>query len=167
MKINTNHLYHGAALIQIAEHEKFTAINALNIRGETYENAFRINQDEVVYIKYATKAKPPHSEYEFNFKASQLSDIIEISRHCSNIFIILVCVGADEICVLKKDQLDALIASRRVAKGARERQYTILVTAPRGKSLRVYMNSPGSKGKKLIPELIVARNDFPNIIFES
>ena len=33
MKIAQYHLYHGAALIQIAEHPSFTAINILKDRG--------------------------------------------------------------------------------------------------------------------------------------
>jgi len=31
LKLDDNHLYHGGALIQIAEHDKFTAINVLKI----------------------------------------------------------------------------------------------------------------------------------------
>jgi len=32
MKIRDEHFYHGAALNQIAEHEKFTAINTLKVK---------------------------------------------------------------------------------------------------------------------------------------
>jgi len=31
MNIDDNHMYHGAALIQIAEHPQFTAINSLKV----------------------------------------------------------------------------------------------------------------------------------------
>lgn len=35
MKIHDDHLYHGAALTQIAEDDQFTAINALKLGGKT------------------------------------------------------------------------------------------------------------------------------------
>lgn len=34
MKINKDHLYQGAALTQIAEHEKFTTLNAFIYKGK-------------------------------------------------------------------------------------------------------------------------------------
>ncbi len=35
MTIHDDHMYHGAALIQIAEHPQFTAINSLKLGGVT------------------------------------------------------------------------------------------------------------------------------------
>ena len=35
MNIKDDHFYHGAALIQIAEDKRFTAINALKVKGHT------------------------------------------------------------------------------------------------------------------------------------
>jgi hypothetical protein len=51
MKIHDDHLYHGAALTQIAEHHLFTAINALKIGDNTIRVAYRINDLIAVYFK--------------------------------------------------------------------------------------------------------------------
>jgi len=40
MKIREENLYHGAALNQVAEHKRFTAINALKVKGKTSRSAF-------------------------------------------------------------------------------------------------------------------------------
>lgn len=52
MKIRTEHLNLGAALIQIAEDDNFTAINPLRLQGEKINNAFLINADTCVFLKY-------------------------------------------------------------------------------------------------------------------
>jgi hypothetical protein len=49
MKIDDDHMYHGAALIQIAEHPQFTAINSFEGKLAHYENTYRINGDVAVY----------------------------------------------------------------------------------------------------------------------
>jgi len=59
----------------------------------------------------------------------------------------------------------ALIERRKDLKGADEETYTVLVTAPANKSLRVYMNVPGVK-KTQFGEITISRNDFPSVIFE-
>ena len=64
MKINKEHLYHGAALNQIAEHEQFTAINTLEINEIRSRSAFKINQKISIYLKYCTKQNN-NKEYVF------------------------------------------------------------------------------------------------------
>ena len=39
MKIEINHMYHGAALIQVAEDKRFTAINHLESDKQVQQNA--------------------------------------------------------------------------------------------------------------------------------
>ena len=51
------------------------------------------------------------------------------------------------------------------AAGGNEDQYTVLVTAEAGKSLRVYMNQPGVKNTILGKELVIPRKAFPDVIF--
>ena len=34
MKIDDDHMYHGAVLLQIAEHPRFTAINTIELSGQ-------------------------------------------------------------------------------------------------------------------------------------
>ena len=55
MKIQDEHFYHGAVLNQIAEHEQFTAINALTVYGKKVKGAYKVNNDIAVYLKYASK----------------------------------------------------------------------------------------------------------------
>jgi hypothetical protein len=66
MKINDDHLFHGAALTQIAEHPQFTAINAVRFKGVLSRSAFRINDSLGVYLKYAQKPKQPAGDYIFH-----------------------------------------------------------------------------------------------------
>lgn len=166
MKIHDDHLYHGAALIQIAEHDKFTAINELKIGGEKYTNAYRINDGIAVYFKYSMRSISTYEEYRFNFKKDQLDSLEEISKHCRSTYLALVCVKDREVCCISYGQLIDLIETRKEAKGGGEDQYHILVTAPAGKGLRVYVNAPGVKGKMQGEPLIVPRSSFPDLIFE-
>ncbi|HYD32530.1 MAG TPA: hypothetical protein VEB64_16935 [Azospirillaceae bacterium] len=166
MKLDDDHLYHGGALIQIAEHEKFTAINTLKIGSKKFSNTYRINDDSAVFLKYATNPTPSHYEYVFTFTQDHISDLRSISKHCPKTYISLVCVKDREICCITHDDLVELIASRKKSKGSPEDKYNILVTAPKGKQLKVYVNAPGMKGHMLSLKNI-ARNAFPSVIFES
>lgn len=165
MKLHDDHLYHGGALIQIAEHDKFTAINSLKIGKDKYTNAYRINDDTAVYFKYSSNPNASHREYTFSFKAEQIESLREISESCGRTYLALICVKDREICCISHAELTSLIESRKIAKGSDEDQYTILVTAPVGKGLRIYVNAPGVKGKMLGEPLIVPRSAFPNIVF--
>jgi len=55
MKIRLEHQNIGAAVMQIAEHEQFTAINSLKLNGKSISNAFLINSHIAVLCKYATE----------------------------------------------------------------------------------------------------------------
>lgn len=166
MKIHDDHLYHGAALTQIAEHPQFTAINALKIAGKPIHVAYRINDDISVYFKYATKPTPRFQEYIFTFSNEHVKELAAIAKSTPKIFIALVCVKDREICCLPYSELMELIARREKALGGPEDTHTILVTVPSGKSLRTYVNEPGKKKKILGKEKIVSRNAFPSSIFE-
>jgi len=165
MKIHDDHLYHGAALTQIAEHPQFTAINALKIAGKTIHVAYRIHDDISVYFKYATKPVPRFQEYIFTFTTDHIKELSQIAHATPKTFIALVCVKDREICCLPYSDLQKLIARREKALGASEDVHTILVTVPKGKSLRVYVNAPGKKKTILGEELVVSRNAFPGGIF--
>lgn len=165
MKIHDDHLYHGAALTQIAEHPQFTAINALKIGPKIIHVAYRINNDISVYFKYATKPTPRFQEYVFSFTQDHLNELAAIVKTTPKAFVALVCVKDREICSLPYSDLLELIARRKNANGASEDVYTIIVTAPKGKSLRVYVNEPGKKKTILGEASIVSRNAFPEKIF--
>lgn len=166
MNIDDDHMYHGAALIQIAESPQFTAINALKLGKEVVRVAYRINDDIAVYFKYATKPNAAYGEYVFTFTKDHLAELAAIAASAPKTFIALVCVKDREICCISHSTLADLAARREKAAGHPEDTLTVLVTAPENKSLRVYVNAPGKKGSILGKAVIVSRSAFPKIVFE-
>ena len=67
MKIRLEHQNIGAAVMQIAEHPNFTAINSLKVEGNPINNGFLINGDIAVLCKYASEPNGL-GEYTFSFK---------------------------------------------------------------------------------------------------
>ena len=164
MKIHDDHLYHGAALTQIAEHSQFTAINAFKDGKKISRSSFLINNDIGVYLKYSSKPTGRFKEYIFTFLKSHLTEIEEIEKRSKKAFVALVCVKDREICLVSRKELSELIEERKKEVGTSEASYTVLVVVPKGKSLRVYMNAPGVRKTKL-SEKIVARKAFPDSVF--
>ena len=166
MKIHDDHLYHGAALIQIAEDPQFTAINTFKFGTETSRSAYQINDDIGVYLKYASRPTTAHREYAFTFHEQNLAELSEIAHKVGNVFVAMVCVKAREICCLPYEDLTRLVDARKSAKGTPENQYVILVTVPSNKGFRVYVNKPRVKNKMLGESLIISRTNFPKAIFK-
>jgi hypothetical protein len=167
MHIDDDHLYHGAALTQIAEHPAFTAINAFKDATNISRSAFRVNDDIAVYFKYATKPKPPYDEFVFTFSTDNLDEVHRIAQLVPRkTFLALVCVLARHICCLPYDQLVVLLKRRTKDVGYDEDQYTILVTLDEGKSFRAYVNKSGKKKTMLGKPIVISRNKFPNQLFE-
>jgi len=166
MKIHDDHLYHGAALIQIAEHSQFTAINSLNIHGETHRSAYKINDHIGVYLKYCVSPTKPYGEYTFTFNSRHLQSLLLARSQVKTLFLVLVCVEVRGICCVSYDELTTMIENRRKYKKNEESQYIVKVTVPEGKSMRVYMDFPGQKKTILEKEIVVARNRFPGLLFE-
>lgn len=166
MKINNDHLYHGAALTQVAEHRTFKAINEVSHAGARSRCAFLINADIGLYLKYATRPKGRFKEFIFTFREEHLEELSVLKARAKKIFVGLICVSARQICCVPYKTLLALIAERKRDKGSDEALYTVLVTMPSGKSFRVYMNAPGQR-KVMIGERIIPRDDFPDVIFGS
>lgn len=164
MKIRLEHQNIGAALMQIAEHPRFTAINALKLKGALINNAFLVNGDIAVFCKYASE---PNSadEYVFTFNQEQLNNIRGANKGKHNVFFALVCVEDGEVCCLTGEQFDTLVKNRKESAKAEEDQYQILVTARKGASLRAYVNASGKKGKTAGKMTVIPRNAFPEAIF--
>ena len=162
MKINDDHLYHGAALTQIVEHSQFTAINAFTVDGRISRSSFLVNNDIAVFLKYAEKPTKPFNEYSFTFHPNHLNEIESIEQKT---FVVLVCVRDRQICCILRDELMDIIEERKREKTSDEDSYTILVTMPDGKSFRVYTNYPG-KRKKSLKQRIVSRTRFPDVLFK-
>jgi hypothetical protein len=164
MHIHDDHMYHGAALTQIAEHPAFTAIDAFKNHGEKSRCAFRINDGIGTFIKYATAPKGRYTEYLFTCQKAHLGELEMLRGKCGKVFAVLVCIKDKEICVLSDAELTKLIALRQKVFGGPEDQYQIIVTAPANKQFRVYVNRPGVKGK-MMGEIKVKRKAFPDALF--
>lgn len=165
MHIDDDHLYHGAALIQIAESPQFTAINSLKIAKRVLGMAYLINDDVAVYLKYASKPNDAHEEYVFTFAEDHLSDLGKTAHKYDKTFIALVCVQERTICCISYAQLMELQTAREKSAGHKENFLSLLVTAPKNKQLRVSVNAAHQKNK-YAKEMKVARNAFPGVIFE-
>ena len=165
MKIRLEHQNIGAAVMQIAEHPQFTAINAFEIGGNAINNAFLVNSDIVVFCKYSSETNSV-GEYVFTFNNEHMGNIAVAKKNYQNVFLGLVCVKDGEICCLSGSQFDTLINNRKKSAKIGEDQYQILVTAKQGASFRAYINAASKKGKTAGKMLTIARKAFPDTIFD-
>ena len=165
MRIADDHMYHGAALLQIAEHPAFTAINSIEVLGQRSRSAYRINDNIGIFLKYASRPSKNLGEYAFTFTDTHLEELDEIDSQMANTFIALVCVKDREIACLPLARLQKMVKRRRKEKGGLEEQYVVLVTAPDGKGLRAYVNWPERRNTILGKELIIRRQSFPDALF--
>jgi hypothetical protein len=169
LRIDKNHLYHGAALLQIAEDPHFKAVNSILTKRGPSRSAYEIlgqgKRRSAVFLKFATTPTQAFEEYVFNFNRDQLAELEEIASVVPRVFLALICVTARHICCLPYEELLNLISGRRERKGSKEAIYTLLVTMPKNKSFRVYMNVPGRR-KQQFGEIVISRNDFPSVMFE-
>ena len=164
MKINNDHMYHGAALTQIAEHPQFTAINSVHLGERLSRCAFRINDNIGVYLKYAT-SPGPFNDYVFSFNEEAKDELGYLSNVTDNVFIALVCVKARQICCISNKEFCDWLKRRQKARGEDEKISTILVRLPDGKAFRINMNQPGRRGKYLDKSQLIPRNRFPKVLF--
>lgn len=164
MKIHDDHLYHGAALTQIAEHKQFTSINALSVKGRRFSNVYVIN-NHLIHLKYASNPRGTLKEYQFTFNSDHLAMLEDADEHGNEFVIALVCVKDREICALPYKELQRLIELRQAAVGNVEDQYVVLLSLPKDSAFRVSIAAPGRRGVALGKELKIARNKFPNCLF--
>lgn len=167
MLIDDQDLYHGAALAQIARHPQFTSINVWKLRGKPSRSAFVINDDIGIYVKYAGRPKGGFKEYQFTFREDHFDELTKLRARRERCFVVLVCVKGRQICCLPVKALDRLRERRRQEVGDAEDVFTVLATIQKGRRFRVYVNSPGTRGKMLGDPLIVSRNSFPNRLFKA
>lgn len=135
------------------------------LNGQPAHNAFRVNDNIGVYLKYSSVPVSKYREYRFTFTSGHLDLLQKLATVTGRVFVAMVCIKGREICSLPYDSLLELVERRRKAKGATEGQYVIPVVLPDGKSFRVYINTPGEKGTILGKQLVVARRDFPSALF--
>ena len=163
MKINDDHMYHGAALTQVAEHDLFTSINAVRFSDRLSRSSFRINETIGLFLKYA--GKRIGSDYIFTFSKENKKELESLKRRCELVFISMVCVEDRQICCISLDEFNAWLKKRSAALRKHEDISTVLVNLLRGKAFRVNMNQPGRKKIYLSSPQIVPRNRFPNVLF--
>lgn len=152
--------------MQIAEHNQFTAINALELNGAIANNAFVVNHNIAVFCKYASEPNGI-GEYQFTFNKEHLDSIKKSKRKFKKQFLGLVCVEDGEICCLSRKQFNRLKQNRKIsAKNKEEDQYVILVKIKPRASLRAYTNAAGKKGTIAGKMLTISRKAFPEKIFD-
>lgn len=168
MKIDDDHMYHGAALVQIAEDPYFTTIKPLRLRGRTSRSSFVVNRNIGVYLKYARKPRGNFKEYWFTFFSKNLTELKKLAEGGRHVFLGLICVKGREICCLPLGDFMEMVETRRRAIGKSEGRYNILVSMPKRAQFRVCMTEPDARGSVLEggPRLI-PRQDFPTRLFGS
>lgn len=164
MKIRTQHQTLGSALMQIAEHDSFTAINPLKLRNEKVTNAFVINNGTCIFLKHGNEPLP-NGEFQFTFTTDQLLAIEEAEEHYA-VFICLVCVEEQEICGLEAAELHQLIAARRATTEGDEESYKVLVLPQARGRLRAYTNAAGRRLVRALKPLVISRSRFPSFLFD-
>ncbi|HBA65619.1 MAG TPA: hypothetical protein DCZ48_05460 [Methylococcaceae bacterium] len=112
MKIRLEHQNIGAAVMQIAEHEQFTAINSLKLNSSPVSNAFLINSHIAFLCKYASEPNG-NGEYVFTFTEDQMNTLSLLLPKHDCLFLGLVCVEGGEICCLSKAQFQELLNYRK------------------------------------------------------
>ncbi len=100
MKIDKDHLYYGAAVLQVAEDDRYTSINQFRKKGKTVRCACVVNNDMGLYLSYrARKSRTAKwdvgkaDEYPIQLDSGELSKIDDLSRQYPNTFLGLICVG--------------------------------------------------------------------------
>lgn len=144
MKIQDLHLFHGAALTQIVEHNSFKALN----RATPKYGHYLVNTDRHLFVKYRTATKSP---WQHTLSPDELKAISDAINKYGKVFLCLVC-GTTSVCALDATEI-AIVVDLTSATSQ-----TILVEVPAGGSCHV----SGSKGKlkKTVPH-----NSFPNKLF--
>ena len=170
VKIFNRHLYHGSALLQVAEHEEFTSINRVDLDHTEHHSAFEVNEGVGIFLKYAT-TPTDNGEYQFGFTGANLDDIDALKGDLGDAYAVLVIHdairGNKEICCIThyqlfwlKRQRDARIAELRRAK---VEGVTVYVRVRRNRPFYVSVKYPDGSGGNWYYE--VPKNSFPNKIF--
>ncbi|MFI8201794.1 hypothetical protein [Streptomyces sp. NPDC085937] len=129
---------HGAALVAIADSEKFTALNRASVNYGHYV----VNHDRHLFIKYSSGEGP--RDYPFTFSCEDKQRIT--SEPASLVFAVLVC-GNEVVTGITRDELSQLIPLTAAASS------TVKVAARQGRQLKV----SGPKGQ--LP--LISRASFP------
>lgn len=177
-QIANRHMFHGAALTRIAEHEEFTSINRMPLEHSEHRSAFSVigkNGKIGIFLKYATSAD---GEYKFSFSWENLEDVRELNGSHDKTYMLLVCLEgkargnvrlqSGEICCVPYAMLSELKGNRdRRNKELRRREedrVDLYVVIKRGQPFEVNVKAPEQQTyawRRNVP-----RSYFPNRIFD-
>ena len=173
MKINQYHLYHGAVLIQIAEHPSFTAINVIRDSGKVVRCAYWVNDNIGIYLRYRTVPERRTtmqgrnaSLYQFQFGNEALTRLGSMHRKSHAMFLCMVCVEDSQICCVPYESFNTLVKWRKARMRRSERTFILTVELLPGCGFRVYGTAPNSRRAPRGEPILVARGDFPSRLFE-
>ena len=175
VNIDKDHLYYGAACLQVAEDDRYTSINQFRSNNRRVRCTYVVNNDIGLYLTYrgerSRRAKwdgdRTADEYLFTFDAGEIAKIDELCSRYPNTYLGLVCVQNERICCLSNRELRELIALRRADAGVQEDSYVIVVAIFPGTrmSMKVFVTPLGKRNRYLGKPLIVAECAFPSKIF--
>lgn len=130
-------------------------------------SAFVINDDVGIYIKYATRPRTRHKEFQFRFDYDHFAELEKLRAKRDRCFVVLVCVKAEEICCMPARTVLRLRKLHLAAGKFDTPEFVLIVTARKRRRFRVYVNKPGARGVYLTEPIIVPRNAFPDHLFEA
>lgn len=177
MKIDDDHLFYGAAVLQVAEDDQYTSINQFEERvgrsSRKVRCAYVVNNNIGLYVKYRGEPRTAKwtegkaDEYLFHFNSSERQKLDKLAGRYPNCFVALICVRNRTIICLSLTEFRSLVAGRRKELDYEEETYVIVVANfPKSRTRpKVYVTPPGSRNKVLNEPLIVPENAYPRKIF--
>ena len=185
-EIRDKHMYHGAAIWQIADHPQFTAINRVGLftqGGNASYSAYIVetmgNQKTGVYIKTADSplevpgpSSPPNdfkSYYQFGFDSNAKGHLNALASECHKTFVLMVCELDRHVCCLAyADFLSIVQQQRKHLPKGETATTTLRVNLETRKGFRVNTITPHTRSGKYLLDSPkeIPRSDFPDKIFE-
>jgi len=137
--------YHGVALARLVQ-DSGTALS-IRARKETSHCAYAINDDRIIFVKYATSRMSP---WRFGFSAEQRNELDALYAEFPPTWIVLVCGGEGVLTIPWSDVLAGLL------KENDEGAFSLQASRKRGQKFRL-------SGARDTP-LLISENDFPTSV---
>ncbi len=144
MKVKKKDLFHGAALTQIVEDPRFTALNKAD---EKYGH-YQVNHNKRLLVKHASNDEAP---WIFTIQPDDIDTVVADISSDQDSFLCLVC-GQTTICILTTEEFETVVDTSGTAP------QRIKVECPPASGMRV----SGSNGSM---DSVIPHNAFPRKIF--
>jgi hypothetical protein len=162
MKIDKEDLYYGAAVLQVAEHKSFKAINRLPAPG--LPHTYLINTDVGLHLKYASA--PVKGSYRFSFSAGHMEALEKLWSKMTNLLVGLVCARAGQVACVRYLDLMLLHHKHQSKEKTPHSVFPVRVSVPRGRQLRLWVPYPNRRTWGPLSEpLLIPRDHFPWRVF--